>query len=252
VSRRLSAVLACRANGTRLYGKPLQNLAPGVTILDQIVSAIRTFDQFDSVVLAISEGTDNLVFAEHAERLGCAHVFGDPEDVLARLIAAARSVGATDVFRVTTESPFFDYSMLDRAWAGHVDGEHDITVLDNLPAGTLFEIYTLESLERSHERGSPADRSELCSNYARFHQSEFRIEILEPEQELRRPELRLTVDYPEDLIVCRAVYQALADEAPRIPLARIIDFLDQNPALRSLTEPFSVAAHTWLRQPQQT
>ena len=43
VNRRLAAVLACRANGTRLYGKPLQNLAAGVTILDQIVAAIRTF-----------------------------------------------------------------------------------------------------------------------------------------------------------------------------------------------------------------
>lgn len=252
MSRRLGAVLACRANGTRLYGKPLQNLAPGVTILDQIVGAIRTFNQFDSIVLAISEGTDNLVFAEHAERLGCHHVFGDREDVLARLIQGARAVDATDVFRVTTESPFFDYSMLDRAWESHVAEGNDITVLDNLPAGALFEIYTLESLERSHEKGSPADRSELCSNYARFHQDEFKLEILEPEPSLRRPELRLTVDYPEDLIVCRAVYEVLADDAPRIPLDRIIGFLDENPALRSLTDQFSTVGHTWLGQPQKT
>ena len=130
------------------------------------------------------------------------------------------------MFRVTTESPFFDYSMLDRAWERHLENGHDITVLDNLPAGTLFEIYTLEALERSHANGSPSDRSELCSNYARFHQNAFKLEILEPEEVLRRPELRLTVDYPEDLILCRAVYQALADQAPRIPLDQIIGFLD--------------------------
>ena len=35
------AALACRANGSRLYGKPLQNLAGNTTILDQIVAAVR-------------------------------------------------------------------------------------------------------------------------------------------------------------------------------------------------------------------
>ena len=44
-SRRLIAVLACRAEGSRLYGKPLQNLDPakGVTILDQIISGIKEY-----------------------------------------------------------------------------------------------------------------------------------------------------------------------------------------------------------------
>ena len=35
--RRLVAALACRVQGQRLYGKPLQNLAAGKTILDQIL-----------------------------------------------------------------------------------------------------------------------------------------------------------------------------------------------------------------------
>ena len=32
--RRLAAALACHVRSSRLYGKPLQNLATGVTILD--------------------------------------------------------------------------------------------------------------------------------------------------------------------------------------------------------------------------
>lgn len=251
MSRRLAAALACRANGTRLYGKPLQNLVPGVTILDQIVAAIKTFEQFDSIVLGISEGIENRVFAEYAERLGCDHLFGHPEDVLSRLIECGRQAGATDVFRVTTESPFFDYSVLDAAWDRHLDHDNDITVLDNVPAGAVFEIYTLESLERSHAEGSDADRSELCSNYARFHQERFRIDILEPQPRLRRLDLRLTVDYPEDLVLCRAVYEALEDLAPRIPLDRIVAFLDSRPDLIELVAPFNNPVPTWLNQPQR-
>jgi spore coat polysaccharide biosynthesis protein SpsF len=209
------------------------------------------FPQFDSIVLGVSEGTENLVFVEHAKRLGVDYLFGDPSDVLSRLIRGGRLVGATDVFRVTTESPFFDYSMLDEAWERHVREDNDITVLDNVPAGALFEIYRLGALERSHEEGTGADRSELCSNYARFNQSRFRIDILEPAPVCRRLDLRLTVDHPEDLVVCRAVYQALAHEAPRIPLERIVDFLDSRPDLVRLVEPFTNRVPTWLNQPQR-
>ena len=31
-------------------------------------------------------------------------------------------------------------------------------------------------------------------------------------------DLRLTVDYPEDLVLCRKIYQALIDNGPLIPL----------------------------------
>jgi spore coat polysaccharide biosynthesis protein SpsF len=62
-ARRLVAALACRANGSRLYGKPLQNLSGMTTILDQIVSALRTFDIIDEIVLGISQGTPVTSFA---------------------------------------------------------------------------------------------------------------------------------------------------------------------------------------------
>jgi spore coat polysaccharide biosynthesis protein SpsF len=251
MSRSLVAALACRVGGTRLYGKPLQALAPGTTILDQLIAAIKSFDQFDAVVLGIAEGTENLPFVEIAHRLGCDYVLGDPEDVLSRLIACGRVARATDVFRVTTECPFFDYSMLGEAWERHVAQGNEITVLDRVPLGTGFEIYTLAALERSHADGRPEDRSERCSDYARYNQAAFQLEILEPAPECRRLDLRLTVDYPEDLVLCRAVYEELGPAAPRIPLEEIVAFLDRRPDLRSLVERYVTGVPTWIGQPQR-
>ena len=59
MSRKLIAGLACRLTGTRLYGKPLQNLAPGMTILAQIVACIRAAPVPAEVVLAIAESEEN-------------------------------------------------------------------------------------------------------------------------------------------------------------------------------------------------
>ena len=245
--RRLVAALACRAPGSRLYGKPLQHLdtQAGVTILDQLIRLIRTLPCIDEVVLGISAGQANLPFVELAGRHGRPHIIGDERDVLQRLIDCARAASATDVFRVTTESPFFYYELVEEAWQRHVRAGNDVTTIDGVPEGAHFEIYTLNALEQSHRRGEAKHRSEYCSLYIREHPRDFQIEILEPPSTVQRMDLRLTVDYPEDLVLCRETYTHLCELAPRIPLDEIIRFLDAHPELTQLVAPYVSPKRLW-------
>jgi spore coat polysaccharide biosynthesis protein SpsF len=245
MARRLVAALACRNNGSRLYGKPMQRLLGETTILDNIIGSLKCFPFIEEIVLGISEGPDNAVFADVAREHAVSHIFGDPKDVLSRLIQCGRQGRATDIFRVTTECPWFAHEILAAAWAGHVDREMDITVCDQYPEGINFEIYTLAALERSHERGSAKDRSEFCSNYARTHRDEFRVEVLPPPPHLRRLDLRVTVDNPEDLILCRAIAHAHRDEMPLAPTEKIVAFIDSRPDLQALVRPFVVPEALW-------
>jgi spore coat polysaccharide biosynthesis protein SpsF (cytidylyltransferase family) len=251
VSRRLIAGLACRLTGSRLYGKPLQSLAPGVTILSQIVACIRAAQVPAEVVLAIAESPSNTALRYTAEELEAPYVLGDEKDVLGRLIRAAEAHDATDVLRKTTESPFFDVEGMERAWERHVASGNDITVVDHLPQGAPVEIYTVDALRRSHAEGREEDRSELVSNYGRFNQRLFKVELVEPQSSCRRTDLRLTVDYPEDLILCRAVYEELSASAPLIPLAEIVAFLDRRPDLTELVAQYVYDAPVWDGAPQR-
>src|SRR5688572_18257824 len=105
-NKRLVAAIALRNQGSRLYGKPLQNLdvQNGVRIIDNIVDCLRTMDCIKEIVFGISEGIENDVFKEVAKSKGIRYVVGDQIDVLSRLIQCGRLAGATDVFRVTSES----------------------------------------------------------------------------------------------------------------------------------------------------
>lgn len=249
MSRRLVAALACRLGGSRLYGKPLQPLDPkaGVTILDQIVANLRTHPVIEDIILGVSEGGENQAFVDVARRLGLRLLWGDPVDVLQRLIDCGHAAGASDVFRLTTECPFVETSLLEEAWERHVARENDVTVTDGVPEGAHFEMYRLRALEVSHQRGGANERSERCSLYIRRHLDDFRVEVLDVPEHWKRLDLRLTVDYPEDLIMCRAVYHALRDQAPRIPLERIIAFLDSRPDLKQLVAPYVVEKPIWAR-----
>ena len=243
--RRLVTALACRNNGSRMYGKPMQNLLDGVSIIDQLISSLKCFPFIDEIVLGISEGSANLPFVDIARAHSVSYIYGDERDVLMRLIQCGRMGRATDVFRITTECPWFDYDLLQPVWDKHVANQNDITVSDQLPEGMNFEIYTLESLERSHAKGSAIDRSEFCSNYPRKHPDEFKIEVCLPAEHLRRMDLRITVDYPEDLVLARAIATAHKDAMPLVPASDIIRFLDDRPDLKNLVAPFVVPEPLW-------
>lgn len=245
MSRRLVSALACRNTGSRLYGKPLQRINETDTILDQIIHALKRFDCIEQIVFGISEGAANLPFVDVAHAHDVSYIMGDPKDVLMRLIQCGRAGAATDVFRVTTECPWFAYDMLDDVWAAHVRNGNDITVTDYLPEGINFEIYRLDALEMVHTRGSNKDRSEYCSNYPRTHPDEFKTEVFVPPAGLVRTDLRVTVDYPEDLIIAREIAKACADSMPLVLPAHIISFLDSRPDLKQLVEPYVDTAPLW-------
>ena len=245
MKRRLTAAIACRNQGSRLYGKPLQNLDvhKGVRILDNIVSCLKTVACIDDVVLGISEGLENEVYKGIADEKGLSYIVGDETDVLSRLVQCGERAQATDVFRVTSESPFLYFEAAEELWRRHQDDRADATFLWNIIDGAGCEIYTLDALKRSHERGSARHRSELCSLYVREHPQEFKTIKLDCPAALARKDVRLTVDYAEDLVVCRAAYMALQEQAPRIRVADIVDYLDRNPRLLELIAPYTEAGY---------
>lgn len=240
MKRKLVATLACRNQGSRLYGKPLQNLDidSGLSILDYMIEGIKTYECVDEIVLAISEGTHNVFFKEVAEKHNIKYVIGSEENVLLRLIQAADLAEATDIFRVTTESPFTYYEALDSAWNSHVEGGFDVTALDNLPDGSGFELIKLQAYKDAQAEGEERHRSELCSLFLRENKDRYKFNFVEIPKHLKRLDIRLTVDYPEDLVLCRAVYNEFKDLAPRIPLDKIIPYLDSNEPLKQLVDPF--------------
>ena len=76
----------------------------------------------------------------------------------------------------------------------------------------------------------------------------FKIEKVFPPEALIRKDLRLTVDNPEDLVVCRAVYQKFKKFAPQIPLLEVVHFLDVNLNLKELISPFAEAGYTTMNK----
>lgn len=241
MDRRIVAAVACRNNGSRLYGKPLQNLdvEKGITILDNVIDCLKSFKIIDEIVLAISEGDDNVIFKQVAHNHNLKYIVGDERDVLGRLILAGDAGVATDIFRMTSESPFPFYQRIEEICSRHIESGADATFLDDIVDGCGYEMLRLDALKKSHADGEDRHRSELCTLYIRENPSVFKIEKFTDLKDLNRKDLRLTVDNPEDLIVCRAIYKEFEAEAPRFDLYKMVAYLDKNEKLKELIAPFT-------------
>ena len=241
MKRKLVAALACRHTGSRLFGKPFQNLdiKNNIKIIDNIIDCFKRFKFIKDIVLGISEGEVNRSFINYAKLKKIKYVIGNENDVLSRLIKCGIKTNASDILRFSTESPFPHHELLKSGWDSHVKNKNDFTTLDNVIDGTGFEIINIKSLKYSHKFGKKKHRSEFCTLYIRENSNKFKYEKLKIDKKYNRQDLRLTVDYPEDLILCRKIYSKFKKNAPLINIKDIISYLDKNKKLILLTKKYT-------------
>ncbi len=231
------ATLACRVQSKRLYAKPLQflDIEREISIVEYIISFLKTCPLIDAIVLAISEGVENKPFEHIAQKMRIPFINGSQKDVLQRLITAADKEQGDIVYRVTTECPFIYMDNFLDVLKAHIANKAALTVIEGLPEGAYYELIDLNALKYSHKHGEDRHRSEFCNLFLFEHPEQFFLQRLTvPDVALKRPELRLTVDYPEDLIVVREIYKALKKEGSFIPLDKIIRFMDANPGIKNM------------------
>ena len=241
--RKLIVCLACRVNGNRLFGKPLQNLdiKKSITILDIILIQLKEYFKINQIILAISKDKYNECFVEYSKKKKIDYYLGDDFDVLKRLIEAYKKKDGTDIFRITTESPFIYLNNFKKILDDHYENNYDLTsTLDKLPDGVGYEIIKLKALETAWKNGKRRHRSELCTLFIRENSKLFNIHKVKTPNYLNRNDLRLTVDYPEDLIFCRNIYSKFKKDLPNLNFKKIIKFIDKNPQQKKLVNKFVI------------
>lgn len=239
-SKKIAAVIACRVESSRLFAKPIQSIGD-YTILEFLVKQIQKSSKINDIVLAISEKPGNEIFVKFAREKKLKYILGDDIDVLKRLIDGAKHVNADIVFRVTSENPYIYWEAIDSTITKHIQGNFDYSTVLPLPLGSSFEIINRKALEISYKFGKKRHRSEHADLYIFENKKRFKINVVKPEKDMQKPELRLTVDTPQDLILAQIIFQALGKKGTLIHLKKIIKFLEENQHLAEINTNIEMA-----------
>jgi sialic acid synthase SpsE/spore coat polysaccharide biosynthesis protein SpsF (cytidylyltransferase family) len=223
----VAATLACRAESTRLYGKPLQ-LVGEKSILSHQITQLQDVTAINEMVLAISDTSSKSAFIDFAETHDLSYVVGDEVDVLQRIIDAGDAVDADIAVRTTTENPFLYLENIDQLIDRVIVENADLAVCRNLPLGAFAEVISMPALKQSHEYGTDRHRSELVTSFILEHYESFTVIATDPPEALNRPDIRLTVDNPCDLILTRKIWDLMSDHEDSYNLESIVDYYHEH------------------------
>lgn len=192
----IPALIFARMDSTRLPGKALKLLA-GQPVLGRVIRRLSQAGEIDGIVVCTSDRAIDDPIAAFAEDKKASLFRGSAHDVLGRAAAAARSLNADAVVRISGDSPFMDPALVDQLVRAHRDVQPDLTTNvhpRSYPAGLSVEVIAMTALEKLDQATpEPADR-EHVTPYLYRHDDDFRIENIAAAEPLRDVDLALDTE----------------------------------------------------------
>jgi spore coat polysaccharide biosynthesis protein SpsF (cytidylyltransferase family) len=225
-----------RRGSRRLPDKALADLG-GEPCLSQVVRRCARVQRARHVVVCTSTQPEDGVLAELATSLGVRAFRGELENCLDRFLSCAGRFGSKVVVRITGDSPLVDPGTIDQA-VDHLAGRGlDYVRVAGLPVGAHVEAFTTEALERTAAAAVQPSPSDDLTLFIGSPEINHVGEVPAPAR-LRRPDLVLALNRPEDLHVLQAVFDRVVPASTYVTLEEAIRFLDANPEVAAANRPY--------------
>ncbi len=221
----------------------------GASMLARIAERAKRSKRVDEVVIATTANASDDPVVDLARSEGESFFRGSKEDVLDRVLQAARANDSDLIVELTGDSPLIEPLLIDEMVAFFEEGEFDYVANTAMrhsapwekeptfPVGTSVEIFGTALLaDVSKWTQDPIDH-EHVSSYIFERPERFRLGAFEAEGEwrsCRRPEIRLTVDTQEDLDLVREVYGRLYPRNPEFTLKDVVELFEREPELLAM------------------
>lgn len=225
-----SAILITgRLKSTRLPMKAIKKIH-GQPMFKHLVDRLKLSESISDIILITSVNAQDNQLCEIAQDEGIEYYRGDPDDVLARMLAAADLFNIDTVISCTADNPFVDPVYIDKLLQFHIDNDYDFTESEGLPFGVFAYALNTEAIRKACDLKSAVD-TEVWGGYftetSKFKCGTMRV----TDQEVVWPELRLTVDTAEDFELICKIFDALYVDKNIFPLQDIVGLCRENPDL---------------------
>lgn len=222
---------------SRLPGKVMADIN-GIPALARVFRRLERCEMVDDVVLATTDAPADVALAAWAEKSGVAVFCGSEEDVLNRVVNAQRAMCSQIVVEVTGDCILLDPGVIDMGIRTYLANACDIVTNvrePSYPQGADVQVFPLALLEEVERTIDDPPVREHVSLHFYEHPERYRVLHLIAPPRWHRPELRLQLDYPEDLDFIREVYARLEPiYGDGFGIEEILTLLREQPALAQI------------------
>jgi len=219
--------ITARLKSSRLKQKILLDLN-GKSVLDRVIERAQKVVGIDGVVLCTSTNPLDSVLFENAFNNKIQFYAGSEDDVLNRLLSAAKYYGYDAFVSITADNPLFSIHTSNLLVDMFKKGQYDFINTKGLPIGCgtyLIEVKTLEVVNYMKQQSDTEIWGPFINRPDFFNVADLMVEN-SPYNE----NIRITLDYAEDYKLIKSIYNRFnSNDIP--DLSDVFDLLQTNPEL---------------------
>lgn len=221
---KIGFLITARLKSSRLPLKILLDLN-GKTVIERIIDRAKKIKNISEIVVCTSTNPQDKPLVDIAMENGVYYFNGDEEDVLQRLLDAAKLFDLDYFVGITADNPLISIYYSNRIVDEIKRNDYDFIKLEGLPLGAatygmkvkaLETVCSVKNIVNTEIWGYLIDRPEI-----------FDIYKIKVDDKLNRPKMRFTLDYEEDYEFINNIYLNVPCKDV-LNLYDVIDYLDKN------------------------
>jgi len=227
-------LITARLKSTRLP-KKITKLIHGKPMIKHMLDRLKLAKFPNKIIICTSTVAQDDPLEKLADQENVLCYRGEAEDVLLRLTSAAEKFDIETVINCTADNPFVDPFYIDKLYEHHIKEANEFTKIEGLPWGTFSYAISSKALKRACELKNETD-TEVWHGYfvdtGNFKWSSLKV----TDKNVLWPDLRLTVDVPEDFEMVTKIFDKLYDGVNVFPLSKIVKLCRTNPEIPEINK----------------
>ena len=222
-----------RLKSTRLPKKVMLEVM-GKPLIVHMLDRIKFSKYIEDIVICTSTNSQDDLLEEIAEKEHVRCFRGSEEDVLGRLLGAAKHYDMANFANITADCPLIDPQLIDRAIEEYDKENADLVMYDGSNNNIPFNCYVLKvsALEKVCELKKETD-TEIWLNILTNHRS-FKIHSIIVEDKYRHSSLKTSLDFPEDYEFMKEIFDKLYNPDRVFSLLDVIDLVNRRPDILAI------------------
>lgn len=227
---KIGFLITARLKSTRLPLKILKNLN-GRTVIERIIDRAKEIKDISEIILCTSINLKDKSLLDIAKNNNIRYFAGDEDDVLKRLLDAAKLFELDYFLGITADNPLISIHHSNLIVDEVKNGRFDFIKLQGLSFGTATYGMRVKALETVCKVKNIID-TEIWG-YLIDRPEIFKIKTIKVKGKLNRPKFRFTLDYEQDYELINNIYCNVPFKKV-ISLHKVIDYLDENPEIAKI------------------
>ena len=225
--------ITVRTNSTRLPQKALMELSDGLTTIEYLIQRVKNSKKADNIILCTTNKSEDDILVEIAINNNINYFRGSVEDKLQRWSGAASKFSIDYIVTADGDDLFCEPKLIDCAFEQFEKNDPDFLMKTGIICGAFTYGIKADALMKVCQI---KDSSKTEMMWVYFTDTGlFKVEELNNvSKKYLRDDIRMTLDYSEDLTFFKAVIAKAKNINNYLHLDDILQVIEENPKLKDI------------------